>query len=100
MEIKDLHARIPNLQLIIQNTCKTSMTGFSSIEHPDIQDKQILCWSPASRLIKKVIGVNFYRHPVLGVIVFDTRTNTIFIKNQNGYKIWKKMQNIKKNLKK
>ena len=64
MEIKDLQKYVPNLQLVIQNTCKTSVTNFEELKDADLSDKKLLCWGTYSKEIKKVGPVSFYRDAV------------------------------------
>lgn len=99
MEIKELQKYITNLQLIIQNTCKTSVSNFEELKNADLIDKKLLCWGTYSKEIKKVGSVSFYRHVMMGIVIFDRKSGTIFINktSQNSYKLWKKAQLIKAN---
>lgn len=98
MEIKELKNRVPNIELILQNTCKTSISNFIELEKPTIFDKKLLLWGPMSKELKIVGPVSFYKNTLIGIVVFDKKSNTIFI-NKNAiesYKLFKKSYTIKK----
>lgn len=97
MEIKELQKYVPNLQLVIQNTCKTSVTNFEELKDADLIDNKLLCWGTYSKEIKKVGPVSFYRHILMGIVIFDRKSGTIFVNksSQNSYKLWKKAQLLK-----
>lgn len=99
MEIKELQKYVPNLQLIIQNICKTSVSNFEELKGADLTDKKLLCWGTYSHEIKKAGPVSFYRHMFMGIVIFDKKSGTIFVNksSQNAYKLWKKGQLIKAN---
>lgn len=97
MGIKELQKYVPNLQLIIQNICKTSVSSFEVLQDQELIDKKLLCWGTYSKELKKAGPVSFYRHIFMGIVIYDRKSGNIFINktSQNSYKLWKKGQLIK-----